>query len=222
MYMNLRMSPIDWYTPEYGLVLRMQPALLVDWTLQEANSEWKSLKKTNFLLGELIDIVHSALIPTGKGHRFGDRKRPYLTHLPKAFSVPMLSEVKQVWAEDIQETREQKFPNIFGHKGSFNNQFAMSHYTVERWREGLLFSWIVGKIGGDHDEWDLAVALKELNAIDPEASGDTELIVTGFQRDTMINDRINKIFDGHGYEPLEGQTSYAFSEFIAHRLSSVI
>lgn len=192
MYMAQPLTPADWYTPEYGLVLRMQPTLLVDFTLQVPDSEWKSLRKSNFLLSK----------------RFGKRKRPYLTHLPKALSMPMLSELKRVWASDIQETRQQVFPMVAGEEGSFNLQFTMSHYIVERWREGLLFSWIVAKIGGDQDQWDLDAALKDLNVLQVEA-GDTELTVRGYDRDTMIEGRMHDILKDGGHE--QGATTYGFS-----------
>lgn len=123
----------------------------------------------------------------------------------------MLSEIKQIWASDIDETRQQKFPKVLGHEGSFNTQFAMSHFIIERWREGLLFSWIVGKIGGDHDEWDLAIALKELKAVEPETTSDTELVISGYDRDTMVNDRIGEVFKSQGYD--KGQTTYGFSMY---------
>lgn len=57
MYIGVPTSPQDWYTPEYGLVLRMQPALLVDWSLQVENSEWKSLRKSNLLLSAFVHLV---------------------------------------------------------------------------------------------------------------------------------------------------------------------
>lgn len=43
--------------------------------------------------------------------------------------------------------------------------FLATHYTIERWREALLWSWIVGRIGGDEDEWgekERARAVEEL------------------------------------------------------------
>lgn len=63
--MNSPMNPTDWYTPEYGLLLRMQPGLLVDWTLQEPDSEWKSLRKSNFLLGISYCTIRFPLLING-------------------------------------------------------------------------------------------------------------------------------------------------------------
>lgn len=116
--------------------------------------------------------------------------------------MPILSELKEIWSLEIGETLQQRFPKVYNHEGSFNTQFTMTHYIVERWREGLLFSWIVGKIGGDDDEWDLAAALEDLGS----AERDDQLVVEGFTRDTLAE--LENVFKDGGYD--EGQTTYSY------------
>jgi hypothetical protein len=55
----------------------------------DPDSEWKSLGTAAFLLDQ----------------RFGRRARPYLVHVAKAVSIPMLREVQMVFLDALTQVR---------------------------------------------------------------------------------------------------------------------
>ncbi|KAF8342792.1 uncharacterized protein EI90DRAFT_3115337 [Cantharellus anzutake] len=162
IYMNddyFLTSPLgaaDFYTPQYGVVLRVQPDLLVtssNPSLDNPDGEWRPLRYTNWLLDQ----------------RYGVRSRPYLTHMAKSLSLPILSEISLMSHPNssnahpfisIREALLRTSHHLF--RGQFSGTvdhddayliFFFGHHVVERWRELLLWSWLVGRIGGLNDEW---------------------------------------------------------------------
>ncbi|KAG8710670.1 hypothetical protein FRC08_016864 [Ceratobasidium sp. 394] len=139
-YFTADLSPWDFYTPSYGIVLRMQPDLLVSSLVDGADpsaGEWHSLEFSNRLLSD----------------RFGSRRRPYVVHEAKAFKRSLIAEISLIWSSELAATSSHPFrtdPLLRdAHTG-----FIAAHFMVERWREGLLWSWVVARLGGPNDEWD--------------------------------------------------------------------
>lgn len=100
-----------------------------------------------------------------------------------------------------------EFNNVADHDDAYA-MFLFGHYVVERWREILLWSWLVARIGGDNDEWrpteEQALAWSELGGV-PH----TGLLTaqTG-PRDTLVEDTINFVLGRKHSSP----TTYAFCE----------
>ncbi|GAA6059108.1 hypothetical protein JCM10212_002079 [Sporobolomyces blumeae] len=122
----------DFESPLTGPVFRMQRDLLVGGVAPgsrdvDPESEWKSLGMAAYLLDR----------------RFGTRRRPYLIHVAKAVSTPMLAEVQAVFADDLRKTAEARFRG----KGPVEAQtmHLLVHYTVEKHREALLWSFLVAR-----------------------------------------------------------------------------
>lgn len=69
----------------------------------------------------------------------------------------MLQELS-IWEDELGETashphRTSDAPPIVGAMPDVSTTFIHTHYIVERWREALLWSFVVGRIGGLNDEW---------------------------------------------------------------------
>lgn len=78
-------------------------------------------------------------------------------------------------------TASHSFPSDFDRDPDVDIGFLMTHYVVERWREALLWSFFVGSIGGDDDQWDADRAWQELGGM---AEHDEIKVVRG-PRDTL-------------------------------------
>lgn len=72
----------------------MQPDLLVesrapeiDMSSEDSEGEWPGMMYANWLLDQ----------------RFGIRKRPYISHIAKIFSTPILLEMAAIWGEELSQ-----------------------------------------------------------------------------------------------------------------------
>ncbi|QRV88871.1 exopolysaccharide phosphotransferase [Ceratobasidium sp. AG-Ba] len=191
------MAPLtswDFYTYAYGPVLRMQSDLMVPPTNREtrkANGEWQTLQYSNKLLGD----------------RFGQRYRPYTTHEAKTLVKSMVDEVTITWHSQLHQTGQQPFrlnPDV----EDAYLPFLATHWTVERHREALLWSWVVARIGGDDDEWGPAQseqAWRELGGAPKSDSVD----VRRAARTTLYEDRVMGTLDSTGDATI-GRSQYAY------------
>ncbi|KAJ7266363.1 hypothetical protein B0H12DRAFT_1320991 [Mycena haematopus] len=136
-FMLLPLPPSAFHTTLYGPVFRMDPNLLVagDSTGHaDGGGEWRSLGWSAYLLNQ----------------RFGTRRRPYMQHNARALSLPLMHEVSLAFGEYFAATPLSQFrgshkvPNEY----EVNTIFIATHYVIERHREALLWSWVVGKWGG--------------------------------------------------------------------------
>lgn len=99
--------------------------------------------------------------------RFGYRGRPYTAHAPKLLSGPLIHEMSAgMWKRFFDETAARPFrglnPNPLEEAkhtdwdddgARFNGDdvhtgYIFGNFVVERWREALLWTWSVGRIGG--------------------------------------------------------------------------
>ncbi|KAG8916073.1 hypothetical protein FRC01_003395 [Tulasnella sp. 417] len=121
--------------------------------------------------------------------------------------MPFLHEISRIWEDDLSRTASHRFRSRTSEDPDVHIAFLMSHYVVERWREMLLWSYIVGSIGSDDDTWthehhrriwrDLGANFED-QAID----------VLRQPRDTL--NRIKHEWETSDINPL---TSYSFSSF---------
>ncbi|KDN51800.1 hypothetical protein RSAG8_00348, partial [Rhizoctonia solani AG-8 WAC10335] len=176
-YFAADLSPWDFYTESYGLVLRMQSDLLVSSLVDGArpsDGEWHSLEFSNRLLSD----------------RFGLRKRPYVIHEAKALKRSLISEISLIWSAELAETSSHPFrtdPLLRdAHMG-----FMATHFVVERWREGLLWSWTVARLGGKDDEWDTMTSMQAWRELGGNhTTPDMTLLVESPSRDSLSNERL--------------------------------
>ena len=88
------------------------------------------------------------------GQRFGARYRPYVLHEAKAASMSIIRELSAMWGEHFERAAVHPFRETVAGAGDVSMLFLMVHFLVERWREALLWTWVIGKHGGLDDQWD--------------------------------------------------------------------
>ncbi|KAJ7758656.1 hypothetical protein B0H16DRAFT_1535207 [Mycena metata] len=135
-FLTLPFPPHAFHSPLYGPVFRLGD-LLVDADPrgeEDGGGEWRALHWTAWMLDQ----------------RFGPRKRPYVLHYARALSLPLLHELSLALPSFFDFTPLSRFRGAHEVRGEFevNTIFAATHYIVERHREALLWSWVVGKWGG--------------------------------------------------------------------------
>lgn len=140
--------------------------------------------------------------------RFGNRNRPYIAHTVKTLSLPILRELNLIWPEAFNETANHELRGDV-QSPDVSTTFLAIHYQVERWREALLWSWVIGRLGQSDDKWTTAQAdqaWKELGGHPDEE----RIIVNRAARQTLDKGRIRAM---HGTNPEPTHTVYSFSRF---------
>ena len=142
------------------------------------------------------------------GDRFGFRRRPYISHQAKVASLPILHEISTIWYNQLSQTSSHPFRETQSGESDPSMMFMFNHFIIERWREGLLWSWVVGKHGGSDDGWTLATmerAWRELGGV----VGDEHIDVRAGPRDTMNPSRVEDYLKKGGHEHPDS-TKYIF------------
>ncbi|KAI0088478.1 hypothetical protein BDY19DRAFT_165838 [Irpex rosettiformis] len=194
------LSEKSFYTSPYGVVLRMQADLMVapeQYRKNVIRGEWRSLGAANHLLGE----------------RFGFRVRPYVTHEAKSSSISILHEISQIWSSDIAFAATHPFRETKSGEMDPSMIFLMVHFTVERWREALLWTWIVGKHGSLDDSWGEEQTMKawdELKAGSTDEEMGRKLFVRGGNRSSLEYGRVDGNLKRAGVDAND-PTKYEFS-----------
>ncbi|KAJ7767953.1 hypothetical protein DFH07DRAFT_808194 [Mycena maculata] len=135
-FMMLDLPPSAYHSPLYGVVFLFQTDRLIDsddtGTL-DGTAELRSLAWSNHLLDQ----------------RFGVRRRPYMMHNARAFSLPLLHEASLAFGQYFSATPLSHFRGVVNTPPDLevNMMFLGSHFVIERHREALLWSWIVAKWG---------------------------------------------------------------------------
>ncbi|KAJ6576158.1 hypothetical protein DFH09DRAFT_1150528 [Mycena vulgaris] len=136
-FMMLDLPPSAYHSPLYGPVFLFQTDRFIisdDTGTLDGSSELRSLAWSNHLLDQ----------------RFGARRRPYVMHNARAFSLPLLHEASLAFAPYFSATPLSPFRGVVTTPPDLevNMMFLASHFVVERHREALLYAWIVAKWGG--------------------------------------------------------------------------
>nr|VWO99700.1 Uncharacterized protein [Ganoderma boninense] len=196
-FMTTPLTPVTFYTHQYGFVLRIQSDITVapDWPdNKRAKGEWRSMGVSNWLLSK----------------RFGTRRRPYIQHEAKSISFAILQELALVWPDAIAKTGTHAFRETENGDGDFYQTFMFAHYLVERSREALLWTWVVGRIGGTDDSWGELEAERAWVEIGG-APENMEVRVDSGLRDTLKADRIGTHLKDEGFVGNHFKTEYHFS-----------
>ncbi|KIY74341.1 hypothetical protein CYLTODRAFT_484660 [Cylindrobasidium torrendii FP15055 ss-10] len=136
-YLRLPLPPSAFHTPLYGPVFRIDPS-------QAFNGDNAGLARGEH---EALSLRWSAKVLSD---RFGTRARSYISHNTRAFSLPLMHEASLAFADNYHFTTFSRFRGQHKKPKQFemNTIFTTTHYTMERHREALLWSYIVGKWGG--------------------------------------------------------------------------
>lgn len=129
-----------------------------------------------------------------------------MVHVAKTVSPSLLQEIHHIWKDEFATTALHRFR---GQRDVYTT-FLHSHYLVERWRELLLWSWVVAKIGGDDDSWteeDMSRAWGDVGGVEGFGTAYVRLKM----RDTLEKERVRETFE-HSGEPVPAATSFVFCE----------
>ncbi|THH15955.1 hypothetical protein EW146_g4612 [Bondarzewia mesenterica] len=204
-FLGLDLSPSDFFSPLYGTVFRMLGDLRVnpkEDSTADPSGEWQALERSSWVLSE----------------RFGLRKRPYVTHVTKTFSTPLLHETRLMFPEAFAMTATHRFR---GKDHDVVAVFLMNHMTVERHREALLWSFIVARGDRDADGFLDSEEMEELMKTVQQASSEADqgLVKVNLPfRKTLYGDRLNSVLKKAGF-PRPEHTMFLPS-ILAYKFSS--
>lgn len=108
----------------------------------------------------------------------------------------LFAEASNIWFEEFLDTSGHRFR---GGRDVYS-VFLLTHLIVERAREIMLWSWIVGTIGADDDMWGAEEGKKAWEILGGDESTD-EVHVTLPQRATLSPERLESLFMEAGEEP---------------------
>ncbi|OAQ30149.1 hypothetical protein K457DRAFT_18503 [Linnemannia elongata AG-77] len=160
-YFGMELAQSDFWTPHYGLLLQMNPAILVAPRPRDhgnidplSRGYIDNLQFTNYILSK----------------RFGSRFRPILDHIVQVGSRSILKEIESLWPEAFLQTEKSHFRTDYdGH--TVLAMFLMAHYTIERLRETQLRSFwryrVDNNANGDlewEERWALVSLFEDWNA----------------------------------------------------------
>lgn len=197
MFMRHNHSLSDYHHPILGNVVRIAPEFMVEPEVKSA------LKSTG---GEWGGLGNAAALISD---RFPKRKREYVLHLPKALSRHIAHEASVMFAEELSSAATRTFRE--SRRGRADVEFAwlLTHLGMERWREGLLWSFVVARVGGVEGVWGDA-ARQEMRELFGEERG--KVTVYKKKRKT-VEDMDNTAFNAGWDEPF--QTNYIHCELLA-------
>ncbi|KAI0788222.1 hypothetical protein C8Q74DRAFT_1196372 [Fomes fomentarius] len=188
-FMSLPLTPYSFYTHQYGLVFRIQKDMGVgpDWPHEDAKGEWRTMGVSNWLLSK----------------RFGRRERFYVQHQGKALSFALIQEHALIWPEWLAKTATHAFRETEGGEGDVYQMFMFAHFVVERAREALLWTWVIGRVGGLDDSWSEHEEQRAWIELGGWWDGDQskEIEVYSGRRETLNSDRVRENLKEGGIEP---------------------
>ena len=148
------------------------------------------------------------------GDRFGARHRPYITHEAKAASVPLLHEMSVMWATQFARTATHPFRETAAGESDPSMLFQLVHFTIERWREALLWAWAVGRHGAVDDGWSREAmdgAWVQLGGV----VGEARVGVRARLRESLDLAKVDANLRASGHREADS-TKYEFSESRLH------
>ncbi|GAA6005651.1 hypothetical protein JCM10207_005283 [Rhodosporidiobolus poonsookiae] len=134
---NFLLQPLattDVDSPLSGPVFRMfrhAPIEGIEFPEDDPEGEWRSLKRSNWALDQ----------------RFGKRGRFYLVHIAKSLPMPLSRELQSTFPKAFAATAAARFRGRA--PSEINPHFLLTHFTMEKQREALLWSYIVARF--DHN-----------------------------------------------------------------------
>lgn len=127
------LGPVFRLAPDLGL--RVPPTLAPE--LRSDSGEWGGLQHANQLLST----------------RFYPKRRMYLAHVPKSMSRSLAQEASVMFAQDLSVAATRGFRESKRGKADVHFPWLVTHLQIERWREALLWTWAVARMGGVDGVW---------------------------------------------------------------------
>lgn len=182
----------DFHSPLYGSVYRFDPnyhqqvKAILDPKLFTEAGENGGLYHANWLLSQ----------------RFPKRLRPYFAHVPKVITRGLHHEASLMFSEALTLSSSRQFREMNVGHGDIQMQWLLSSLKVERWREALLWTYVVANLG--HSGWwstSARSALDDMFGLTPQDDDVVKIEVHRGERWTLEPGRMGKVFEQAGWEP---------------------
>ncbi|BEI87308.1 uncharacterized protein CcaverHIS019_0100260 [Cutaneotrichosporon cavernicola] len=127
----------DFHSPLYGSILRFKhdnERITTELNPQffGTDGEYGGLFQANHLLSQRYPVV----------------PRPYLLHVPKVITQSLQVEATLMFSKMSTLSASKRFRELpIGH-GDLQSQWLQIALRTERWREAMLWTWVVAKLGG--------------------------------------------------------------------------
>lgn len=205
-FMLKKHSVADWWSSLYGTVLRLdynynqQVRPVLDKRLISDAGESGGLYHANWLLSQ----------------RFPRRLRPYFAHVPKVITRGLHHEASIMFEDALTTSSQRKFRELPIGEGDVQMQWLLTALRIERWREAMLWTWVVAKVGtkpmwsGAEVEGTEEVgvwgnqARSEVRQLFGMAEEDTDVVKIEIHRGarwTTEQERMTAAFEDAGWEP---------------------
>jgi 3-O-alpha-D-mannopyranosyl-alpha-D-mannopyranose xylosylphosphotransferase len=192
----------DWWSGIYGTVLRLD---------YNYNQQVRPLLDKKFLnnAGENGGLYHANWLLS---QRFPKRLRPYFAHVPKVITRGLHHEASIMFKDALTTSAQRKFRELVDGEGDVHMQWLLMALRIERWREAMLWTWAVARVGtrpawGENKGGQIGIwgdeardDIKELFGVTDEDDDVIEIEVTRGERWTMEKDRMAGNLEGAGWE----------------------
>ncbi|ORY21754.1 hypothetical protein BCR39DRAFT_553054 [Naematelia encephala] len=199
----------DFHSPLYGSVIRFDHGYY-----QQVRP---LLDKSRFNdAGEMGGLYHANWILS---KRFPRRLRPYFAHVPKVITRGLHHEASLMFKEDLFVSSQRRFREMTFGEGDIQMQWLLTSLRVERWREALLWTYVVANLGTLERSgvWS-DVARKDVMDMFGLAEDDDDVIKIEVHRGdrwTLEDGRMQKVFEQVGWEGPKA-TTFLFSSLDGH------
>jgi 3-O-alpha-D-mannopyranosyl-alpha-D-mannopyranose xylosylphosphotransferase len=205
MFLTAPLELTDYHHPILGPVIRVAGSSGLAITgkltpdLKSSAGEWGGLEHA----GQLLK------------NRFTPRRRNYMMHMPKAMTKSMVHEASVMFAPQLSLAATRAFR--ISKRGEADVHFAWltSQLRIERWREALLWSWAVGRLGGESGVWGKEEQKEVLDLFGIKGDGDQDKLVWFKQEARETIPDVEQIMDAQGWEFPLG-SDYVFSSMDGH------
>ncbi|WWC86667.1 uncharacterized protein L201_001544 [Kwoniella dendrophila CBS 6074] len=200
----------DFHSPFYGSVIRFdhgyyqQVRPLLDKNRFNDAGEVGGLYHANYLLSQ----------------RFPRRLRPYFAHVPKVITRGLHHEASLMFREALAESSQRRFREMMLGEGDIQMQWLLTSLRVERWREALLWTYVVanlGTLGESSDTWNHLARneLKDMFGLNENDDDVIKIEVHRGERWTLEPGRMARAFEQAGWDAPKA-TDFLFSSFDGH------
>jgi 3-O-alpha-D-mannopyranosyl-alpha-D-mannopyranose xylosylphosphotransferase len=120
-----------------------------------------------------------------------------------------MQEVASIWTDELAVAATRPFRESPNGDGDIENAFLVTHQRIERWREAMLWTWAVAKMGHrEGGKWG-SQARREIEQLFGSLEG-TVKVVRG-ERQTLHDELVSANFVRAGWDGPR-RTNYKFCE----------
>ncbi|KAH7104304.1 hypothetical protein BKA62DRAFT_502361 [Auriculariales sp. MPI-PUGE-AT-0066] len=239
MYFLTDHDVADYWSAPWGLVMRALPFIQVQYTpdLEPVGGEWQPLRFTNMLISRRFGNTERAYISHTPKSGTITLWREFATMFSEQFKRNRMRQFREVYFEDPADaSNPQRLANLAWpynldpevntegrgpgsiEKADLHTVFGIAHFVMERHREVLLWSWVVGRIGAHDGIFNVDEAWKALGG----QQGDMIRVLNwdygakDEMRDSRRGQRIDETLNAAGFQSRK-TADYTFVSADGHR-----